>query len=140
MLAAAPTNRGKGPTALGPILVRNKNSNNLFFAGAASGGIAAPTALMNVFARTMLADEKLSAAMMAPRIHHGGAPDVTFYEPRMSETLKSYLTQRGHHIAATSILGLVNVAYCSGGLPRDPATCAIQTDPRGSGLASNAGN
>ncbi len=140
MLAAAPTNRGKGPTALGPILVRNKNSNNLFFAGAASGGIAAPTALMNVFARAMLANEKLKDAMGATRVHHGGAPDVTFYEPRLTEKTKSYLVQRGHHIAATPSLGLVNAAYCSGGLPRDPGTCVIQTDPRGSGLASNASN
>jgi gamma-glutamyltranspeptidase / glutathione hydrolase len=138
MLAAAPTNRGKGPTALGPILVHNRSSNNIFFAGAASGGIAAPTALMNVFGRAMLAGEKLGRAMSAPRVHHGGAPDVTFYEPSMDASTKSYLTQRGHHIAATPILGLVNAVYCSGGLPRDPGTCVIQTDPRGSGLASNA--
>lgn len=138
MLAAAPTSRGKGPTALGPILVRNKNSNNLFFAGAASGGIAAPTALMNVFARSMLAGQDLGKAMLAKRVHHGGAPDVTFYEPGLPETSKSYLTERGHQIAATPALGLVNAAYCRGGLPRDPGTCVILNDPRGSGLASNA--
>jgi gamma-glutamyltranspeptidase / glutathione hydrolase len=138
MLAAAPTGRGKGPTALGPIIVHNKNSNNFFFAGAASGGIAAPTALMNVLARTMMADEKLGEAIAATRVHHGGAPDITFYEPGLSEAAKSFLAQRGHHIAATPTLGLVNAVHCPGGLPRDPGTCAIKTDPRGSGLASNA--
>jgi len=136
MLAAAPTNRSKGPTALGPIIVRNKNSNNLFFAGAASGGMSAPTALINVIVRSMISSEKLIQAISAPRVYHGGMPDITFYEPRLSETAKSFLIQRGHHIAATPFLGLVNAVYCSGGLPRDPETCVINTDPRGSGLAS----
>ena len=93
---------------------------------------------MNVFARAMMADEKLGEAIAAPRVHHGGAPDITFYEPRLSDAAKSFLTQRGHQIAATPILGLVNAVYCSGGLPRDPGTCVVKTDPRGSGLASNA--
>jgi gamma-glutamyltranspeptidase/glutathione hydrolase len=138
MLAAAPIGWGKGPTALGPVIVRNKNSNNLFFVGAASGGIAAPTALMNVLARSMMVNEKLGQAISATRVHHGGAPDITFYEPSMAETTKLFLSQRGHKISPAPILGLVNAVYCSGGFPRDPGSCVIKTDPRGSGLASNA--
>jgi len=137
MLATAPTDRSKGPTALGPIIIRNKNSNNLFFAGAASGGMSAPTALINVIARSMIDNEKLLQAISSPRVYHGGMPDITFYEPRLPEKAKSFLIQRGHHIAATPLLGLVNAVYCSGGLPRDPETCVIKTDPRGSGLASD---
>jgi len=139
VLAAAPTSRGKGPTALGPILVHNKFSNNLFFAGAASGGIAAPTALMNVFSRTMLGGESLRRAIAAKRIHHGGAPDVTFHEPGLSNSVSSYLARRGHQVAVTPVLGFVNAVHCPGGLPRDPGSCVIQTDPRGSGLATNSG-
>ena len=138
VLAAAPTSRGKGPTALGPVMMHNQNSNTLFFVGAAAGGIAAPTALMNVFARSVLAKEKLSRAMAARRIHHGGAPDITFHEPNLPKSVTAYLRERGHQVAVTPVLGLVNAVSCPGGLPRDPGSCTIMTDPRGSGLAASA--
>tara|TARA_B100000315_G_scaffold260681_1_gene324025 strand:- start:1171 stop:2931 length:1761 start_codon:yes stop_codon:yes gene_type:complete len=138
ILAAAPTSRGKGPTALGPVMVHNKSSETLFFAGAAAGGIAAPTALMNVFARSVLAGEKLESAMAASRIHHGGAPDITFHEPKLAKSVTAYLRERGHQVAVTPVLGLVNAVSCPGGLPRDPESCSIMSDPRGSGLAASA--
>ena len=138
ILAVAPTSRGKGPTALGPVMMHNKNSNTLFFVGAAAGGIAAPTALMNVFARSVLANEKLNLAMTASRIHHGGAPDITFHEPNLPKSVTAYLRERGHQVAVTPVLGLVNAVSCPGGLPRDPGSCAIMTDPRGNGLATSA--
>ena len=138
VLAAAPTSRGKGPTALGPVMVHNRNSETLFFVGAAAGGIAAPTALMNVFARSVLANEKLNRAMTASRIHHGGAPDITFHEPNLPKSITAYLRERGHQVAATPVLGLVNAVSCPGGLPRDPGSCTIMSDPRGSGLAASA--
>ena len=138
ILAAAPTSRGKGPTALGPVMMHNKSSETLFFVGAAAGGIAAPTALMNVFARTVLAKEKLNRAMNVSRIHHGGAPDITFHEPNLPKSITAYLRERGHQVAVTPVLGLVNAISCPGGLPRDPGSCAISSDPRGSGLAASA--
>ena len=138
MLAAAPTDRAKGPTALGPIIVYNNNSKNLFFAGAASGGIAAPTALINVIARTMIDERNLNQAVSEPRVHHSGMPDITFYEPHLAQKTKSYLIQRGHNVAATPVLGIVNAVFCSGGLPREPETCSTITDPRGHGLATNS--
>jgi gamma-glutamyltranspeptidase/glutathione hydrolase len=132
MLAAAP----KGPAMLGPIIVRNKNSNNLIFAGVSSGGLAAPTALMNVFARTMMTGEDLNQAISAKRVHYSGASDITFYEPGLSEKAKFFLKDRGHHLQETPIIGLVNVVYCSGGLSSTTETCVVKSDPRGSGLAS----
>lgn len=138
ILAAAPTSRGRGPTSLGPVLIVNNKSKQLFFAGAASGGVAAPTSLMSVLARTMLGKEKLGAALAAPRVHHSGAPDITYYEQILPQNAKTYLSQRGHQIAATPKLGLVNAAFCPGGLPREPDSCVMGTDPRGSGLATNA--
>ena len=116
----------------------NKNSNNLFFAGAASGGIAAPTALINVIARTMIDKKRLKRAISEARVHHSGIPDITFYEPHLAQTIKSSLIKRGHNLGATRALGFVNAIYCSGGLPRDPETCAIVSDPRGDGLATSA--
>jgi gamma-glutamyltranspeptidase/glutathione hydrolase len=138
LLATAPIDRTKGPTALSPIIIYNKNTNNLFFAGSVSGGIAAPTALINVISRAMIDNMKLDHAISAPRIHHSGVPDITFYEPHLAETTKSFLRQRGHQLAATPVLGLVNAVYCSGGLPRDPESCVVKSDPRGAGLATNA--
>ena len=138
MLAAAPTDHAKRPAALSPIIVRNKHTNNLFFVGAASGGISAPTALINVIARAMIGDKKLSQAISAPRVHHSAMPDITFYEPHLAQKTKSFLIQRGHNVAATPVLGFVNAVYCSGGLPRSPETCSTKSDPRGDGLATNA--
>ena len=138
LLAAAPISRGRGPTALGPAMVVNNNSNQMFFAGAASGGIAAPTALTAVLARTMLGKEKLGDALAAPRVHHSGAPDITYHESIMPQDAKNFLSKRGHQIAATPTLGLVNAAFCYGGLPRDPDTCTVKNDPRGSGLSTHA--
>jgi gamma-glutamyltranspeptidase/glutathione hydrolase len=139
LLAAAPTDRAKGPTALSPIIVRNKNTNNLFFVGAVSGGIAAPTALVNVISRAMIGNKKLSEAISTARVHHSGVPDITYYEPHLAEVAKSFLMQRGHQIAATRTLGFVNAIYCSRGLPVDPETCLVKSDPRGNGLATSSG-
>jgi len=80
----------------------------------------------------------LDAAMLAPRVHHSGAPDITYHEPALPQDTITALQKRGHRVAATPQIGLVNVAYCSGGLPRDPASCSLMNDPRGNGLAVNA--
>jgi gamma-glutamyltranspeptidase/glutathione hydrolase len=123
------------------MIVTRPSSNQFIFAAAAGGsasvlgGVAAPTALMNVAARTLLQGIDLENAMKAKRIHHGGNPDSTYYEPGFDAGVLRGLTARGHHMEATRNLGLVNAASCPGGLPRDPGTCVLRTDPRGSGLA-----
>ena len=90
---------------------------------------------MNVAARVLLGGADLEHAMTTKRVHHGGNPDLTYYEPGFDPALLRALQSRGHRVAATRNLGLVNAASCPGGLPRDPGTCALRTDPRGSGLA-----
>jgi gamma-glutamyltranspeptidase/glutathione hydrolase len=132
MLASA----SKGPGVLGPIIVRNKNSNNFIFAGVASGGISPPMSLMNIFGRTMIAGESLKHAISAVRVYNSGVPDITFYEPLMGETSKDFLKNRGHYLKVTPIISVVNAVHCSEGLPRASETCAIISDPRGSGLAT----
>ncbi|MAV86814.1 MAG: hypothetical protein CMM67_01055 [Rhodospirillaceae bacterium] len=137
MLAAAPINIGKGPSALGPIIVRNKNSKNLFFTGTASGGAPSITALMHVFAGVMINKKTLREALYMPRVHNGGIPSITFYEPTLDKVIQKYLLNGGHKMLEIPNLGLVNAIYCPGGLPRVEA-CQIETDPRGSGLAKGA--
>lgn len=135
LMSALPNAQGRGPVSLGPMLAMNESSKQFFFAAGASGGVAAPTALMNVVARTLIADQPLDAAIRAPRVHHGGAPDITYHEPEVSRDDVLQLTNRGHSVAATPTLGLVNAISCTDGMPRNPGACTAVSDPRGHGIA-----
>jgi gamma-glutamyltranspeptidase/glutathione hydrolase len=138
ILAAQPGNEGRGPLPLGPIMIINKIRSNLIFAGAASGGAPAPTSLAAVTARTVLAEQPLAAALRHPRIHHGGAPDITFHEPKLDAIVRAGLIGRGHRLGTTQSLGRVNAVHCPGGLTREPSGCIVAVDPRGDGLATTA--
>ncbi len=134
LMAALPGRGGRGPISLGPMVVMSEKDNQFYAAAAASGGVAAPTAMLNVMA-PILFGGRLDDAMSAKRLHHGGVPDLTYYEQGISETVLKSLTARGHRVAPTMALGLVNVAICFDGLPEEPQTCAVRADPRGFGLA-----
>ena len=140
LLAAYPGGAGRGPTSLGPLVVVNETVQRLFFAAASSGGVAAPTSLVNVAARTLLTDVELEAAMQAKRIHHEGVPDITFFENGIDDAAQKALLGRGHRLARTPALGRVNAAYCPRGIPSESARCSIRADirPRGYGLAVSA--
>ena len=141
LLAALPGPAGRGPTSLGPMMVINENVNEFIFAGAASGGAAAPTSLINVAARAVLGRQGLVPALEAKRVHHQGVPDTTFVESGMAEGAADELRRRGHQVTVSPILGRVNAAYCPDGLPSHPNACAIAADPppRGYGLAATGG-
>lgn len=138
MIAAIPEGIGRGPLSLSPMMIVNQYSNQLVLAASASGGAMAATALASVVARSYLDKISLGVALASPRIHHRGIPDITHYEPNLSTDVLSYLVDRGHKVAVTPSIGLVNIAFCAGGLPRDPDTCTILSDPRGHGLAISA--
>ncbi len=138
LFAAAPDSAGRGPYSLGPMLAVNHNVKEFFFAAAASGGVAAPTALINVAARVLIDEQSLEDAITVKRVHHSGLPDLTYYEQGLSQPFIVSLTQRRHKVAATPRLGLVNAISCSAGLPPRPESCEIKTDPRGYGLAASA--
>lgn len=135
MLAAAPSAQGRGPASLGPMILVNESSKQLFFAAGASGGVAAPSALINVAARVLFANQKLDSAMREPRVHHGGSPDITYVEPQVTREDVESLANRGHTTATTPVLGLVNAISCPGGLPRAKNECTVMSDPRGHGIA-----
>lgn len=138
LLAALPGPAGRGPTSLGPMMVTNEHVNELIFAGAASGGGAAATSLINVAARALLGEQSLAQALEAKRVHHQGVPDITFVESGLSEEARDQLQRRGHQVTVSPSLGRVNAAYCPEGLPSHPNSCEIATDPppRGYGLAA----
>ena len=137
VLAAAPGPGGRGATALGPMLIVNQNVNELFFAGAASGGVAAPTALVSVAARAVLADEPLDQALAAQRALGGLMPDVVYHEGG-ADGIESIFAGQGLRFAATPALGQVNAVYCARGIPPHPESCVAGSDPRGYGLAVTA--
>ena len=138
MIAAIPRGAGKGPMSLGPMMIVNEKSSQFILAAAGAGGVTVPTAVSSVVARTYLDGQNLNEAMRAPRVHHNGAPDITYHEPTLPQETITALRERGHRMTATPQIGLVNAAFCSGGLPRDPASCALMNDPRGKGLSVNA--
>ncbi len=134
LMAAPPGRGGRGPLPLGPMLAVDHLTNDFFFAGAASGGVTAPTALMSVAMETAVNVETLEAAMDAKRLHHGGAPDIVYYEQGYDEAAIQALIGKGHRVAATPSLGRVNAVGCTQGLPYDPSSCEAVSDPRGFGL------
>lgn len=138
LLAAAPDASGRGPTGLAPMLLVNEPTKEFRMAAAANGGVAAPTALAGVVARMALADQDAKQAVDAPRVHNGGDPDVTYFEPTLDAAAQSHLAAAGHTTAQISYLGQVNVLYCPEGLPTKPLRCQMSADPRGAGLAAGS--
>ena len=138
LLAMAPDDRGRGPESLGPMIVMNRHNGSFRFAAAASGGAVAPTAMMNVALGALVENRSLEDAIAAKRLHHGGDPDLVYYEPGFDPERLNAMTARGHHIAPPETLGRVNAAYCPHGLPPNSASCSFRADPRGVGLAVGA--
>ncbi len=138
LLSALPGLNGRGPMPLGPVLVVNPNSNTLYFAGAASRGVTAPTQLINMAARSMMAGQDLREAMKLPRTHHGGAPDVLYYENTLGADDQAKLKTKGYQMAPVQGLGIVNAISCPLGLHTAPQSCVMVNDPRGYGLAAGA--
>lgn len=141
VLATLPGSEGRGPTSLGPMMIVNKNTNEFFLAAAASGGVVAPTAMVNAVARAVLGKTLLEDAVAAKRVHHSGSPDLVYYEKGLEDSLVQGLTRRGHRVSETAGLGLVNAIYCTRGLPPKPESCSVAADTtRGFGLATSADN
>ncbi len=136
VLASVPGPGGRGATALGPMLV--SDGPQFVFAAAASGGQAAPTAMVGTAARTLLAESDLTKALAAKRLHRSVAPDFVFAEQGADARVVGGLSQMGYELGYTPTIGRVSAIHCPDGSPDDPATCAYAADPRGYGLAAQA--
>lgn len=134
MAAAAPV-KGSGNTALAPMIVVNGDSSELIFAASASGGTAAPMALLTVALETIMANRSLSQALVTKRVLHSGSPDVLVHEKGMAPEFAGELTERGHKLFEVESLGSVTVIWCPKGLPDNPDSCTVGTEPRGTGRA-----
>ena len=136
ILAAAPDTRGRTYTPLGPALLTSELNNRAYIAAAASGGVTAPTALVNVLARAAAGPQTLDEAMRAPRTHYAGVPDKVFVEADMPADTVDALKKRGHQVSLTKSIGRVTAVYCPTGIPHPrELACASASDPRGFGIA-----
>jgi gamma-glutamyltranspeptidase/glutathione hydrolase len=137
ILAASPGQGGRGAAMLGPMIVVKPSGRQFVFAGAAAGGVAAPTALIDVARRVLLTDQPLDEAEAAPRMHGGSDPQIIYVEPGVYARSTQALVDGGYTIAKTESLGRVNAIACPGGLQSGPEQCVAATDPRGFGLAAS---
>lgn len=116
--AAAPS--AEEALAISPMLAINPRVNKMFFAAAASGGAAAPVAMIETALAVLVDNRALTDALAAPRVFPI-APGNVMTEPQVS-------------------LAFVNGFHCPKGLispgGEDPeAICQVATDRRGFGLA-----
>ena len=137
VLAAAPGHGGRGAAMLGPMVVVKPGGRQFVFAGAAAGGVAAPTALVDVAARMLLGNQPLDEASAAPRMHGGSDPGLVYVEQGAGARRLRTLTDRGYQAVTVERLGRVNAIGCPGGFQSSPEQCVAATDPRGFGLAAS---
>jgi len=139
ILAALPGPRGRGPDSLAPMMLTSELHNTFYLAAAASGGSAAPSALIGVAARALLGrkDETLTMAVAGSRIHNDGVSGVTYHEQGLDAAVVQSLASKGHRVGPVAAIGLVNAIFCPTGVPTaaDSVSCAVKSDPRSFGLA-----
>jgi gamma-glutamyltranspeptidase/glutathione hydrolase len=136
VLAGAPG--PSGPPAITTMLTVNPNTHQMRFAGVASGGGTAPAALAQTFLAAREEGRPLAEAIGAPRLVHPGTPDVLFVETAPRGLDPAALTARGHSVKAVPMPSRVEAMICREGTGT-PEQCEVATDPRGFGLATNAG-
>lgn len=133
--AAAPLSRG-GDLGLSPVMMVNHNVGDFLFAGGAAGGVAAPSALVETMAQSLMGGLPLAEALAAPRVLNPGVPDITFVERTLGADGEAALSDRGHRLRRVRAIGRVNAIYCPNGFRAKAETCVYRSDPRGSGLAT----
>lgn len=138
LLAVPPTPGNDGTLSPSAVVIGNRATGDFRFAAAASGGAAAPTALVQVMLSVLEEGRPLDEALRAARFHHGGLPDELFYEGGLPAAEVSELLSRGHAVQEAAALGQVDALYCPRGIHDASAECTAASDPRGHGLAARA--
>jgi gamma-glutamyltranspeptidase/glutathione hydrolase len=135
ILAAPPLGDHNGALAPSAVIIAADPTGNAYFAAAASGGSAAPTALAAILSGAVQEGRGLGQVVGAARLHHGGLPDVVSYEPGTDPGVLAGLRQRGHAVTEVPELGRVNGFTCLEGIRNYKLNCEVAQDPRGYGLA-----
>jgi gamma-glutamyltranspeptidase/glutathione hydrolase len=124
-----------GADNLTAAIIANSFNGTVYFAGTASGGLAAPAALARVMLESQNNGDDLEAAVAAPRVVNVGVPDTTYYEPSLAADVVNALRQYGHDLRPESGVGRANALRCAAGLRVDAPSCQVVTDKRGFGLS-----
>jgi len=125
----------EGANNLSAAIIANKFNGTVYFAGTASGGLAAPAALAEVMLGSQGRGADLEAAVAAPRVINVAEPGTTFYEPSLPAEVVAALRQRGHNLQSEAVVGQANALICPGGLRNETVSCQVASDRRGFGLA-----
>mgnify|MGYP001247448125 CR=1 FL=1 len=139
LLSAHSGLKRRGLNTLAGVLLINSLHKKFYFAASASGGLIAPSILVQVIADTLLKGEKgdLRQATFGKRVFQSSESELTFIEQGLTSNVVEGLANKGHQLRFEPSLGLVNSIFCSSGLPdKDGALCTQYSDPRGFGLSS----
>jgi gamma-glutamyltranspeptidase/glutathione hydrolase len=136
ILAPAPSDRGFGFSALAPMIWANDNNGELYYASAASGGMAGILAQAELFHAVTEERIPLEAAMLRARVYHGAEPDVVYFDVSGEDNPSAALSGAGYQIEQREALGRINAIFCPRGTPSDPDSCQLRNDYRGNGLAT----
>ncbi|MET4806498.1 gamma-glutamyltransferase [Limibacillus sp. MBR-115] len=134
VLGAPPSPNGK---ALSPLIVANQNIGTIYFGGGASGGDGAMANMVRIMLEALEEDESLRDLMSAGRFAHVGSPDTVWAERIADDKARSALVRRGHKVETVPTIGQINAFFCADS-HEEPISCAVETDPRGFGLAIRA--
>jgi gamma-glutamyltranspeptidase/glutathione hydrolase len=136
VMAAPPDHAGRGLAALGLMLLRRESQNELEYLGVATGGAAAPVALVTTALGVMVDGSNLEAVQKQPRYFNGIVPDRVMVERGAAgEAVAKGLRAKGHAVKTVPQLGRLNAFICPSGFEGATSRCEIRTDPRGLGFA-----
>ena len=137
VMAAAPGIGGRAPISVSPIMLINKPNRNVIFAGSGAGGAAAAASVISVALNTLLLEQSLENAVVAPRAQVAPIGGQILVERESAAEVTPKLVSRGHRVQPVATLGRVGAVYCVEGLREEPESCVLQADPRGHGLAAS---
>ncbi len=126
---------GKRPlSSMTPTVVRDQGRAVTLVIGS-PGGPRIITAVLEVMLRTLVYEQSLAAAILAPRLHQQWKPPVTFVEPGWDTALLERLRARGHELeeSPTRWSSVQAIELEPGGLP------VGVSDPRRGGNAQVQG-
>ena len=136
ILAPAPSDNGFGFSALAPMIMANDNNGELYYASAASGGLAGVLAQAELFYAVVEEGVPLEAAMLRSRVYNGADPDVAYFDVSGDDNPSGALSAAGYQTEQREALGRINAIWCPGGTPTRPDSCQLRNDYRGNGLAT----
>jgi gamma-glutamyltranspeptidase len=136
VMAAPPDHAGRGADVLGLMLLRQESQNQLEYLGVATGGAAAPVALVSTALGVMVDGFGLEAMQRKPRYFNGAVPDRVMVERGAAgEAVAKGLRAKGHAVQDVAPLGRLNAFICPRGFEGRTSRCEVRTDPRGLGFA-----